>query len=73
MVPAYVGYLAINALTGITRSWLMGQGHCVAAIDATNLIVNNMSPEQAKRYALTDAGLKQFVCDFYSYIAQNSR
>jgi len=31
MVPAYVGYMVINALTGLTRSWLMGQGHCVAA------------------------------------------
>jgi len=26
MVPAYVGYLLANALTGDTRSWLMGQG-----------------------------------------------
>ena len=25
MVPAYVGYLLANALTGRTRSWLMGQ------------------------------------------------
>ena len=28
MVPAYVGYLTANALTNMTRSWLMGQGHC---------------------------------------------
>ncbi len=27
--------LAVDALTGITRSWLMGLGHCVSAIDAT--------------------------------------
>lgn len=67
MVPAYIGYLTINALTGITRSWLMGQGHCVAAIDAANLIADNMSSEQTKRYALTDVGLNQFVRDFYSY------
>jgi phosphoketolase len=26
MVPAYTGYLAVNALTGFTRAWLMGQG-----------------------------------------------
>ena len=32
MVPAYVGYLLANVLTGQTRSWIMGQGHCVAAI-----------------------------------------
>ena len=34
MVPGYAGYLALNNLTGRTRSWLMGQGHCVAAIEA---------------------------------------
>ena len=38
MVPAYAGYLAVNALSGITRGWLMGQGHCVAAIDALNVL-----------------------------------
>jgi hypothetical protein len=30
MVPAYTGYMAINAITSHTRSWIMGQGHCVA-------------------------------------------
>src|SRR5690606_32175233 len=29
MVPAFVGYLLANALTGKTRAWLMGQGPCV--------------------------------------------
>lgn len=67
MVLAYVGYLAVNAISGITRSWLMGQGHCVAAIDATNLIANNMTPAHAERYDLSDAGLNRFVRDFYSY------
>lgn len=67
MVPAYVGYLAANALSGTTRSWLMGQGHCVAAIDAVNLIVDNMSPAQSERYAFSDQGLTGFVRDFYSY------
>jgi phosphoketolase len=65
MVPAYVGYLTINAITSFTRSWLMGQGHCVAAIDATNLIVGNMFPEHAERYSLSDHGLTRFVRDFY--------
>lgn len=41
MVPAYVGHLAINALTGLTRAWLMDQGRCVAAIDSVNLLVGN--------------------------------
>src|SRR5260221_13825625 len=67
MAPAYVGYLAANALTGVTRAWLMGQGHCVAAIDAVNLLVGNLTPEHASRYALSDEGLTRFVRDFYSY------
>lgn len=67
MVPAYVGYILANALSGVTRSWLMGQGHAVAAIDAVNLLLNNMRPEHAERYELTEAGLSRFVQDFYSY------
>ena len=66
MVPAYVGYLLANALTGITRSWLMGQGHCVAAVDATNLIVGNMTPAHAALYDVSDEGLTRYVRDFYS-------
>src|SRR5690606_3315368 len=67
MVPAYVGYLALNSLTGITRSWLMGQVHCVAAMDALNRMVDNMLPEHAARYSLSDDGLTRLVQDFYSY------
>lgn len=67
MVPAYVGYLLMNALDGVTRSWLMGQGHCVAAIDAVNLLVGNMLPAHAQRYDRSDAGLSRFVGDFYAY------
>lgn len=67
MVQAYVGYLAVNSITGITRSWLMGQGHCVAAIDAANLIIGNMGQAHAERYGLSDEGLSRFVRDFYSY------
>jgi len=44
MVPAYAGYLALNALTGRTRAWLMGQGHCVAAVDALNLADRQSAP-----------------------------
>jgi phosphoketolase len=66
-VVAYAGYLAINALDGHTRSWMMGQGHCVAAIDALNAITGNMTAEHAKRYGLTDEGLSLLVSDFYSY------
>ncbi|MEX2221247.1 MAG: xylulose 5-phosphate 3-epimerase [Candidatus Rokuibacteriota bacterium] len=67
MVPAYTGYLAANALAGVTRSWIMGQGHCVAAVDSVNLLVGNMTPAHARRYDLTDAGLTRYVRDFYSY------
>lgn len=67
MVPAYVGYLAANALTGTTRSWLMGQGHCVAAIDAVNVLAGNTGPEHAARYDLSDEGLSRLARDFYSY------
>ena len=66
MIPAYVGYMAINALTGVTRSWLMGQGHCVAAIDSVNLLLDNMTPAHAERYDLSDDGLSRYVQDFYS-------
>ena len=67
MVPAYVGYMAANALTGETRSWVMGQGHCVAAIDSVNLLLGNTTPAHAARYAVTDEGLTRYVQDFYSY------
>ena len=67
MVPGYVGYLAANALSGQTRSWVMGQGHCVAAIDAVNLLVGNTKPAHDGRYSVTAAGLSRFVQDFYSY------
>ncbi|HEU4368686.1 MAG TPA: xylulose 5-phosphate 3-epimerase [Methylomirabilota bacterium] len=67
MVPAYTGYLAINALTGVTRAWLMGQGHCVAAVDSVNLLVGNTTAAHAERYDLSEAGLTRYVRDFYSY------
>lgn len=67
MAPAYAGYLAANVLTGHTRGWLMGQGHCVAAIDSLNLLVGNMTASHAARYAVTDDGLTRYVRDFYSY------
>jgi phosphoketolase len=67
IVPAYVGYLAANALSGLTRGWLMGQGHCVAGIDACNLLVGNMTPRHAERYDRSESGLTRFARDFYSY------
>ncbi|AHL74716.1 xylulose 5-phosphate 3-epimerase [Stutzerimonas stutzeri] len=67
MVPAYAGYLGLNALTGTTRSWLMGQGHCVAAIEALNLLTDNMQPEQARAYDEGEAGINRLLEDFYGY------
>src|SRR4030042_621415 len=67
MIPAYTAYMAINAITGHTRSWIMGQGHCVAAINTVNLLLDNMTPAHAERYSLTDEGLSRYVRDFYSY------
>ncbi len=66
MVVAYVGYLAANALTGDTRAWLMGQGHCVGGIDSVNVLLGNLTPAHAKRYDASDEGLTRFVRDFYS-------
>lgn len=68
MAPAYAGYLAANAISAHTRAWMMGQGHCVAAIDSLNLLVENMTAAHAGRYSLTDEGLTRYVRDFYSYL-----
>lgn len=67
IVPAYVGHLAANRLTQRTRAWTMGQGHCVASIDATNVLVGDMLPEHAERYDVSDEGLSRLCRDFYSY------
>lgn len=74
MVPAYVGYLLANALTGTTRAWMMGQGHCVAAIDSVNILMRNLESEQEERYPRSDQGLSRLCKDFYSYeIGSNGR
>ena len=67
MVPAYTAYLLLNALDGNTRSWMMGQGHCVAAVDALNVIVGNMTDAHAERYGRDEARLSRLVSDFYSF------
>ncbi|MDT4816208.1 phosphoketolase [compost metagenome] len=67
MAPAFVGYLLANALSGITRGWLMGQGHCVAAIEAVNALTGDVSAAQRGRYDRSEAGLARLINDFYSY------
>lgn len=67
VVPAYVGYLAANLLTAQTRGWILGQGHCVAAIEAVNCLVGNLSDRQTSRYGFCEDGLSRLCSDFYSY------
>lgn len=67
MVPAFVGYLAANALSAKTRAWLMGQGHSVAAIEAVNALTGDVSPAQQGRYDRSEEGLSRLAADFYSY------
>lgn len=73
MVPAYVGYLLANLLSGNTRSWLMEQGHCVAAIDSVNLLLGNQKQRHAEAYPeWSSEVLSRFVQDFYSYALDNN-
>ena len=67
VAPAYMGYLAANILTSKTRAWILGQGHCVAAIEAANALVDNLSPTQLSRYSADEAGLSRLCADFYNY------
>lgn len=67
MVQAFVGYLLANALSGHTRGWVMGQGHCVAAIEAVNALTGDVSEAQRGRYDRSEAGLSRLIADFYSY------
>ena len=67
MVPAFAGFLAANTLTGAHRDWLMGQGHCVAAIDALQLLTGLAKTDRQQQFPLTDKGLTDFVRAFYSY------
>ena len=72
MVPAYAGYLAANVLSNHTRGWLMGQGHCVSAVDSINVLVDNLTAAHSERYSVSDEGLSRYVQDFYSYKLNDS-
>src|SRR5690554_1132085 len=67
MVPGYAAYMALNALTGETRAWLMGQGHSVAAVEVLNVLLGNLHPEQAEAYGDGEEGINRLLQDFYSY------
>ena len=45
----------------------MGQGHCVAAIEAVNALTGDVSAAQRGRYDRSEAGLSRLIEDFYSY------
>ena len=67
MVPGYAAYMALNALTGETRAWMMGQGHSVAAIEALNVLLGNLHPEQEQAYGNGEEGINRLLNDFYGY------
>ncbi|MBS0384519.1 MAG: xylulose 5-phosphate 3-epimerase [Proteobacteria bacterium] len=67
MAIAFTGYLAANALSGVTRGWIAGQGHCVAAIEAVNALTGDVSEQQKGRYDRSERGLSRLCADFYSY------
>jgi phosphoketolase len=75
IIPAFVGYLTANVLSGRTRSWIMGQGHCGAAIDAVNALTgDDISARQKGRHARTRAGLSKRVADCcYHAIGRDGR
>ncbi len=66
IVPAYVGALTANVISGHTRAWIAEQGHAVSGIDSVNVLVGNTTEAHAA-YTLSDEGLTRFVRDFYSY------
>ncbi|MGM0632858.1 MAG: hypothetical protein ACQETO_06745 [Pseudomonadota bacterium] len=63
LVPAYVGYLLANALTGTTRSWAVDQHHEPAAVLAVDALTGNLEPQWKTRYPLTEAGLSRICRD----------
>jgi len=67
MAVAFAGYLAANVLSGHTRAWTLGQGHCVAAIEAINALTGDVSAAQHSRYERSETGLTTLVRDFYSF------
>lgn len=67
VVPAYVGYLTANLLTAQTRGWILGQGHCVAAVEAVNCLVGNLTDQQTGRYGFSEEGMSRLCADFYGY------
>lgn len=66
MVPAFVGYLTANVLSGRTRSWVMGQAHGLAAMAAVDVLTGAVARGPKGRHDSTQAGLSNLVADFGS-------
>ena len=69
MVPAFVAHLLAERLTGQTRGWLMGQGHCVARHRGRQrLDRRRLRLPSAGRYDRSERGTgTASITDFYSY------
>jgi phosphoketolase len=63
VVPAFIGYLTANVLSGRTRSWVMDSGCCGVAIEAVNTLTGDVSYGPKGRYNNTQAGLSRLVAD----------
>ena len=66
IVPAFIGYLTANVLSGRTRSWVIDSECCVAAIEAVNTLTGDVSCGPMGRYNNTSADLSSLVADFSS-------
>ena len=66
VVPAFVGYLTANVLSGRTRSWAMGQAHGLAAMAAVDVLIGGVAGGPKGRHDSTQAGLSNLVADFGS-------
>jgi phosphoketolase len=69
MVPAFVGHLTANVLSGKTRSWVMGQAHGLAAVAAVDVLSGCAAGGPNGRYDRTQAGFSNLVADFGSCAA----
>lgn len=66
MVPAFVGYLTANVLSGRTRSWAMGQAHGLAAVASVDVLTGGVADGPNGRHNNTQAGLSNLVAGFGS-------
>ena len=67
MVPAVVGYLTANVLSGRTRSWVMGQVHGLTAMEAVDVLTGGVAWGEKGHFDNTQAGLSNLVAEFGSF------